>query len=246
MHENNMNFLTCLIAAAFISTLAVPAAEIKIPPEKHPDSSEWNELFKEDLSNAEFPKGIWSVKDGVFTATQDRNLWTKQDYDNFILDLEFKTARGTNSGVHVYFSKPDARDWFNYCVEVQITDDFARKWASKPRSCQCGAVFGHKPPTKSAVKKPGEWNRYTITCIDKKIYVLLNGEMVNEFDMSKWTSPDKGPNGENIPGHLRKKAMSELPTKGRIGFQGKHAGAPIYFRNIRIKELEKAESEEEK
>lgn len=25
--------------------------------------------------------------------------------------------------------------------------------------------------------------------------------------------------------------------KGYIGFQGKHAGTPIYFRNIRIKEL---------
>jgi hypothetical protein len=28
-----------------------------------------------------------------------------------------------------------------------------------------------------------------------------------------------------------------LPTRGFIGLQGKHAGAPIYFRNIKIKEL---------
>jgi hypothetical protein len=32
--------------------------------------------------------------------------------------------------------------------------------------------------------------------------------------------------------------MAELPTKGRIGLQGKHAGAPIYFRNVKIKAAE--------
>ncbi len=29
-----------------------------------------------------------------------------------------------------------------------------------------------------------------------------------------------------------------LPTMGRIGFQGKHAGAPIWFRNMKIKVME--------
>ena len=28
-----------------------------------------------------------------------------------------------------------------------------------------------------------------------------------------------------------------MATGGYIGFQGKHAGAPIYFRNIRLEEL---------
>ena len=30
------------------------------------------------------------------------------------------------------------------------------------------------------------------------------------------------------------KPLAELPTRGRIGFQGKHGGAPIFFRNIKI------------
>jgi len=29
-----------------------------------------------------------------------------------------------------------------------------------------------------------------------------------------------------------------LPTHGRVGLQGKHAGAPIYFRNVKIKEID--------
>jgi hypothetical protein len=31
--------------------------------------------------------------------------------------------------------------------------------------------------------------------------------------------------------------MAELPTRGHIGLQGKHAGAPIYFRNMKVKPL---------
>jgi hypothetical protein len=30
--------------------------------------------------------------------------------------------------------------------------------------------------------------------------------------------------------------MAELVNKGHIGLQGKHGGAPIFFRNMKIKE----------
>lgn len=68
------------------------------------------------------------------------------------------------------------------------------------------------------------------------IYILLNGEQVNEIDLSKFTDAVNNPDGSEAPSWLSK-APAELPLKGKIGFQGKHAGAPIYFRNIRIKEI---------
>ena len=203
-------------------------------PKSHPDSSDWPALFKADLSNAVAPEGIWSVTDGVLTATEDQAIWSAKEYDNFVVDLEFKNAEGTNSGVIVYCSDP--KNWIPNSVEIQIADDFAEKWANSPATWQCAAVFGHKPACKKLVKKPGEWNRMTVTCKDKMIYVVLNGELVNEMDMNKWTSAKKNPDGSEIPSWLSK-PKAELPTKGKIGFQGKHAGAPIYFRNIKIKEL---------
>ncbi len=220
---------------ALLTATARAAGEVKVPPKKHPDTSGWKYLLEEDLSNAEYPKGVWTFKDGILTASKDQNLWTKKVYDNFIVDLEFKTAEGTNSGVIVYCS--DTKKWIPNSVEIQIADDYAKKWSSKPKTWQCAAIFGHLAAEKSAVKKPGEWNRYTITCVDKMIYVMLNGEMVTKMDMSKWTSAKKNPDGSTIPPWLSK-PKAELPTKGRIGFQGKHAGAPIYFRTIKIKELE--------
>jgi hypothetical protein len=209
---------------------AEPAAK-----EKHPDSAKWQDLLGAGMSDSVSPKGVWSITDGVMTATEDQAIWTKKDYENFVLDLEFKNAAGTNSGVIVYCSNMD--DWIPNSVEIQIADDFAEQWAKAPPTWHCGAIFGRQAPTKSVVKKPGEWNRMTITCKGPRIAVLLNGEVVTDIDMKKWTSAKKNPDGSEIPPWLSK-PMAELPTKGRIGLQGKHAGAPIYFRNVKVKAIE--------
>ena len=65
---------------------------------------------------------------------------------------------------------------------------------------------------------------------------MLNGEEVNKVNIKRWTSAKTNPDGSEIPPWLGK-PLAELPMKGHIGFQGKHAGAPIYFRNIKVKEL---------
>jgi hypothetical protein len=205
-------------------------------PTGHPNTSKkgWVDLFKSDLSNAIYPAGVWSVSDGVFTATEDQALWSVKAYENFELDLEFMNAEGTNSGVIVHAS--DLKNWIPNSVEIQIADDYAEQWAKAPANWQCGAVFGHQAASNRTVKKPGEWNRYTVTCQGPKIWVVLNGELVNAFDMSLYTSAKTNPDGTEIPSWLSN-PLASLPLKGHIGFQGKHAGAPIYLRNIRIREL---------
>jgi hypothetical protein len=97
-------------------------------------------------------------------------------------------------------------------------------------------VFGHQAVTKRTVKKPGEWNHYTITCRGRKIWIVLNGELVNTCSMSLFTSAKTNPDGTKIPDWLSN-PMSTLPLHGHVGFQGKHARDPIYFRNIKILEL---------
>ena len=223
-------------------TVTVPEATAQAPGERqgrsrrrvHPNVSKWKNLFAADLSNAVFYEGIWTVEVGVLTASEDQAIWTNRDYNNFVLDLEFKTASGTNSGVVVYCS--DMKDWIPNSVEIQIADDFAEKWAKSPKTWQCGAIFGHLAPSKSMVKKPGQWNRFTVRCLDQKIDVALNGERITSMDMSLWTLAKTNPDGSEIPSWLNK-PLSKHPTKGRIGLQGKHAGAPIWFRNIKIREL---------
>lgn len=231
--------LTRILCAALLLAAAVSYAQdtLKDPNATlaHPDTTGWDNLFAADLSDAVKPEGVWTVEDGVLTASKDEAIWSKEDYENFVLDLEFKNAEETNSGVIVYCS--DMSNWIPNAVEIQIADDFAKKWAESPKSWQCGAIFGHLPASKSMVKKPGEWNHYTIRCVGKAIDVVLNGEQVVSMDMSQWTSAKKNPDGTEIPPWLSK-PKAELPTKGRIGLQGKHAGAPIWFRNLKVKRLD--------
>jgi hypothetical protein len=202
----------------------------------HPESAEgFKPLFDDGLTNAERPGDVWTVEDGVLTASEDRCIWTTETYDDFVLDLEFKNMPGTNSGVIVYCS--DTKNWIPNAVEVQIADDHAEKWANSPETWQCAAIFGHVPPTSHPVKQPGEWNRMTIYCQGPEINVVLNGEHVTYMDMTQFTSAKTNPDGSEIPRWLSK-PKAKLATKGKVGFQGKHGDATIFFRNIQIKTLD--------
>ncbi|CAN5532978.1 DUF1080 domain-containing protein [soil metagenome] len=227
-----------LINILFISflILSLNHSFAQIPPKSHPKTTGlgWQDLFHMNLSNASYPANVWKFENGILTATEDEEIWTNKIYDNFIIDLEFQTAPGTNSGVIVYCS--DTSNWIPNSVEIQIADDHDKQWAGSPATWQAAAIFGRLAADKSVVKKPGEWNKFTITCKDQNIWVMLNGETVTEMDMSKWTDAKKNPDGSEIPSWLSK-PLAELPTKGHIGLQGKHAGAPIYFRNLKIKEI---------
>jgi len=218
-----------------VALVASCSTSTPVPPQAHPQSESWQELFAPDLSNAIFPAGVWTVEDGILTASQDHNIWTEKEYDNFILDLEFRNDFETNSGVVVHCH--DMNNWIPSSVEIQIADDYSDKWGKADPTWQCGAIFGHLAASERTVKQPGEWNRLTITCVDQMIYVLLNGKQVAQMDMALWTSAQTNPDGSQIPNWLTT-PLAELPTQGRIGLQGKHGNSPIFFRNVRIREIE--------
>jgi len=223
--------LLAFAAAVLICGAVGVAAE----PAGHPDSSKWDNLFKDDLSDAIFPKGIWTFENGELTASQDQAIWTAKEYENYVVDLEFKCGPAANSGVIVHCS--DLKNWIPNSVEIQILDDYDAKWAKVDKTWLCGGIFGHLAPAKQVVKKAGEWNRMTVTCKGKVITVMLNGEVTAEMDMAKWTSAKKNPDGSNIPAWLSK-PKADVTPKGHIGLQGKHGGAPIFFRNMKIKAME--------
>jgi hypothetical protein len=202
--------------------------------DSHPKTDTWADLFDADLSNAAYPAGVWTTENGVLTASEDQVIWTQREYDNFVLDLEFMTDSGTNSGVIVYCSDRD--NWIPNSLEIQIADDFNETWANSAKTWQCAAIFGRLAASESRVKEPGAWNRMTVTCRDHRITVVLNGKQVTEMDMTLWTEAKTNPDGSEIPSWLSRPA-AELATHGYIGLQGKHAGAPIFFRNLKIKTL---------
>jgi hypothetical protein len=227
------NVAICCVLGLSLVTAAYAASVTE--PLKHPESTAgWEDLFAADLSNAIYPAGVWKFEQGELTATEDQAIWTKADFEDCIIDLEFKNAPASNSGVFLHCSDMDK--WVTSCIEVQILDDYADKWANVVPNWRCGGIFGRLAPAKQVVKHAGEWNHYTIRCVGKQVDVVLNGENVASMDMNKWTSVTKNPDGSEAPEWLGS-PLNVRATKGKIGLQGKHAGAPIWFRNMKIKRL---------
>ena len=61
----------------------------------HPnsDSAPWVALYDPSKSIEEqfdASSGMWSAKDGVLTSGKDGAIWTRDDYENFALDFEYK------------------------------------------------------------------------------------------------------------------------------------------------------------
>lgn len=231
MHSIHARLLIVLLLVCTLP-FRVAAAQDALHPDM--DGPGWTELFAPDLSNALGAGDVWTFDDGILTASEDVVLWTGKVFDDFVLDLEFRTASGTNSGVFVHGS--DLTNPVPYSVEVQIADDYAAQWANAPASWRAGAIFGHLPARKRTVRQPGSWNRFTITCRGSTIMVVLNGALVNVIDLTRWKSSERNPDGTEIPGWLSV-PLADLPTHGHVGLQGKHASAPIWFRKLRIKEL---------
>ncbi|MDF1576744.1 MAG: DUF1080 domain-containing protein [Bacteroidales bacterium] len=191
-------------------------------------------LFGENYSLADYEEGSWVVRENLLTALEDQVVWAPGEYENFRLEFEFMNEAGTNSGIIVYCT--DQENWIPNSVEIQIADDHGM-WGDERKDYQCGAIFGHLPANEQkVVKVPGEWNHMEITFKGQLIEVVLNGKKVTTMDMSLWKSGTSNPDGSEIPGWLPT-PFAELPTKGYIGFQGKHGDSSITFREIRIRKL---------
>ena len=211
-----------LFASAFVwMTLPLFAAG-------HPDTTDWKEIFAPDLSNANSP-GKWTMKNGVLVAGDHETLWTRNSYGDFILDLEFKVEKDSNSGVFLRSSDPKK---VLAALEIQVCDS-----TDSPPRWMCGALFDSVPPGKNVEKPIGEWNHYTITCKGPMLTVILNGEEIIHVNLDDWKEPHKNPDGSK---NKFAKALKDFARSGPIGLQGLHgkAQSPVYYRNLKIKSLE--------
>jgi hypothetical protein len=217
--------LTGLAAIAMLSASCANAQSAK--EVEHPDTAKWQSLFASDLSDA-LGAEHWTVKDGELFAKHHNTLWTKKSYGDFVLDLEFKVAKESNSGV---FLRSGNIKNVLAALEIQVHE---KKDGSKYG--MVGAIYDALPPSEKVAKPVGEWNRFTITCKGSLVKLIFNGKLVLDADLDKW--PEKGKNPDGTKNKFPK-ALKDFSRIGPIGFQGLHgkAQAPVWYRNVRIKEL---------
>jgi len=156
------------------------------------------------------------------------NLYTANEYSDFILRFEFQLTPGANNGLGI--RTPHEGDAAYVGMELQILDNEADIYKNLQPYQYHGSVYGVIPAKRGFQKPVGEWNYQEVQAIGNKIKVTLNGEVILEGDIAKASkngtkTMDKNPH----PGLLNK--------SGYIGFLGH--GSPLKFRNLRIKDLEK-------
>jgi hypothetical protein len=199
--------------------LAAPAADEKSaakPLFNGTDFAGWQTAKGEPVT-----KG-WVVKDGAMAReAAGGDIWTKDRYGDFKLELEFKTAG--NSGVFIRTDKPT--DNVQTGIEVQVDKPGA------PGKHSVGALYDLVAPTKDNTKKD-DWNTMTVTAKGSVITVEVNGEKVNEIDLDKWTEGGKNPDGSK---NKFKTALKDFKREGHIGLQ--EHGANVSYRNVRITPL---------
>lgn len=202
---------------------------------------DWRMLTGADFEKVNCAEDTWTWNDGHVRCTGKPIgvIRSKRTFTNFELVAQWRhLASGGNSGIFVWASpkgmeglKPDALP--SVGIEVQILDhgyseQYRKSTGKEPDWFTTnGDVFPvgsskMKPfaptspngsrsfPRKNLSKGMGEWNHYYVRCINGEVRLWVNGEEVS--------------GGRDCE-----------PRTGHICLESE--GAPVEFRNIRIREL---------
>ncbi|MBU7576918.1 MAG: DUF1080 domain-containing protein [Flavihumibacter sp.] len=177
-------------------------------------------------------KSAYIIEDGNIAVYPKRgghgNLFTKDEYADFVFRFEFKLTPGANNGVGV--RAPLEGDAAYEGMEIQILDNDADIYKNLQVYQYHGSVYGVLPAKRGYLKPVGEWNQQEIELIGNKIKVTLNGTVITEGDLAAASANGTVDKREH-PGLKR--------ITGHIGFLGH--GDTLFFRNIRVKDLSKKE-----
>ena len=154
------------------------------------------------------------------------NLFTKEEFSDFIFRFEFQLTPGGNNGLGI--RAPLTGDAAYEGMELQILDNDAPIYKDLHVYQYHGSVYGTIPAKRGFLKPVGEWNYEEVIVNGPKIKVILNGETILDGDITE-ARKNGAADGKKHPGLLR--------DSGHIGFLGH--GSPLQFRNIRIKDLSK-------
>jgi hypothetical protein len=189
----------------------------------------WRNFKKQEVS-----KG-WQVIDGALCRVDKSagDLITAGQYENFVLELDYKVPTHANSGIMYRVSEDQHTPWMTG-VEFQLLDNTDPHGDSQ-KSGWAYALY--QPPTDPKTGKPldatkavGQWNHIKLVCDGPHIEHWMNGVKYFEYEIGSkdWSE------------RLAKSKFAGMPrfaknTKGHIALQGDHGN--VCFANIKVKPL---------
>ncbi|REL24917.1 DUF1080 domain-containing protein [Rhodohalobacter sp. SW132] len=221
-------------------------------------NDDYKSIFNgENLSGWIIPEGDgghWQVIDGVIDydamseAEGDKNLWTEDEYGDFVLRIEWRLKDTPFINPNVPIIRPDGShqlDANGEILRMSVPDADSGIYLRGMSKAQVniwtwpigsGEVYGYRmdpdmppevvagvTPTTFADNHIGEWNAFEITMIGDRLTVVLNDQLIID-DVQLPGVNDRGPIALQ---HHGSKVDGEWTSSPSL----------VQFRNIYIKEL---------
>jgi hypothetical protein len=212
-----MRLLWIVISAAALSATAAPVEDGFKPLFNGKDLSGWTLTGKHGRG--------YLVEGGKLVCPADGggNLFTEQEYANFVLRFEFRMEEGSNNGIGI--RAPLTGDAAYAGMEIQVLDHDAPVYRGKLKPAQMhGSIYDVFPAKTGYLRPTGQWNQEEITARGRRVTVKLNGTVVVDADLDTVKDPEVL---RRHPGLLR--------PSGHIGLLGHDTR--LEFRNLRIRVL---------
>ncbi len=246
-------YVVCGLAVALsLSTSHAQRGRMLTPPGEAPgatgqrsddDDDEEEEVVKTDLlenndlsmfrgyKQEEIGDG-WSVEDSVlhFDGSGGGDIITKETYDDFDLEFDWKVSEGGNSGVIYRVGLGDGAPYMTG-IEYQVLDDEGHRDGGSTLTSASSLYALYPPSDKRKVKPAGSWNSGRIKVEGNEVTHYLNGRPVLKAKIGSSDWKEKIANSKFKDWDK----FATLPS-GHIAFQDH--GDEVWFRSIRITKLD--------
>ena len=172
----------------------------------------------------------WKIVNGNLTHVKSGgDIITREQYDDFELELEWKIQPNGNSGIFFNVAEDGYDHVWQTGPEMQVLDD-ERHYDGKNRLTCAGSNYALHAAPEGVVKPAGEWNTVRIVLCGDDVEHWLNGVNVVSYRLQspEWKALVAGSKFKDMPDYGTR-------TSGHIALQDH--GDVVQYRNIRIRRL---------
>jgi hypothetical protein len=225
------------LSVAVLAIVWQPALGGRVFGADKADSGGWTILFDGKSTDAfrgfkqpSFPTQSWVVDNGTLKAVPAKqvDLITKKQYGSFELELEWKVARASNSGIMFHVSE-DQPETYNTGPEMQVVDDDDTH-DGRDGKTSAGSLYALIAPAGKKLNPAGQWNQARLVVNGNHVEHWLNGVKVLEYEL-------RSPALKDLIAHSKFKDMPRFAQEktGHIALQ--NHGGEVWYRNVRIRQL---------
>ncbi|WP_372949231.1 DUF1080 domain-containing protein [Mariniphaga sp.] len=240
------NFLLAVLATALLTLPAFAQKTNKLTKEEK--KAGWELLFNGKnfdgwrQCNGDAMPANWTIEDNAMKVLigEGKNpgqgaggdiLFGEKKFKDFELSIDWKASEMANSGIFYYVKEVPGKPIYYAAPEIQVLDN-ENATDNKIDSHLAGSLYDMLPADPKTVNPAGKWNTCVIKVKDGKASVSMNGTEVVTYThwTPEWDKLVQNSKFKSFPGFTE-----GIAREGYIGLQDH--GYPVWFRNIKIREL---------